>query len=120
MVCGLAMVLAMMIGLSLSAVYSHFSHRRIFKQLTFVFNECPRQSDLVAALVNLKVPLRLRVDPTDAETLRFRQGRFQESLREAKKATEEFLQKMPGLRYVDMEQTLPSGIAIEIYAKLEE
>ena len=48
MVVGLAMVLCMMIGLLLSAIYSHLSYRSIIGRLHFAFQSCPQKSELLA------------------------------------------------------------------------
>ena len=66
MVCGLAMVLCMMIGLLLSAIYSHLSYRSIIGRLHFAFRECPQKPALAGSLVNLQSPLLDDVRETSA------------------------------------------------------
>jgi signal transduction histidine kinase len=57
MVCGLAMVLVMMIGLLLSATYNHLAYRHIVRDLEYAFDQAPHKPELVAAMVKLEVPL---------------------------------------------------------------
>jgi len=101
MVCGLAMVLCMMIGLLLSAVYSHFSYRNIIRRFHFAFRECPQKPDLAASLDNLQAPLlnKVRDEPTaHAEGHRYRCEQFRKAVRDAQAETDRFIQSLVNLK----------------------
>lgn len=103
MVVGLAMVLCMMIGLLLSAIYSHLSYRSIIHRLDFAFNRCPQKSELLAALVDLESPLL--VDLGEArEALLYQQRKFQVALDKAEQESSGFL-----LRLEDLPETEQSS-----------
>jgi signal transduction histidine kinase len=96
MVCGLAMVLCMMIGLLLSAIYSHLSYRSIIHRLDFAFNRCPQKAELVAALIDLESPLLVNLGE-EREALAYQQLNFRTALGKAEAETNGFLQRLEDL-----------------------
>jgi len=85
------MVLIMMIGLSLSAVYSHLSYRGIISRLEFTVDRCPRKPELDQALVQLKQPFVRRLTPLKPSRQR---QEFLKVLAAARATTDEFLQNL--------------------------
>ena len=123
MVCGLAMVLCMMIGLLLSAVYSHLSYRSIIGRLHFAFKECPQKPELAGSLDYLESPLLLdfRNNP---EGHQFQRSEFRRAVRAAREATNNFLRSLDNLRPgADIDpstQSIAKGQSVQIDNKLDE
>jgi two-component system NtrC family sensor kinase len=111
MVCGLVIVLVMMILLSVSAIYSHFSYRQIIRELDYSFNKCPRKHDLTEAICRLKPPLKpVGADPLAAQD---RQQRFQAALTNAQGEANDYLLKLQLLPpRSDYEQAKPIGLGM--------
>ncbi len=102
MVCGLAMVLCMMIGLLVSAIYSHYSYRNIIRRFHFAFRECPQKPSLAGSLVNLQSPLLDDVRETSvrprAKGHFYHREQFRVALREAQDETDRFIQSLEDLK----------------------
>jgi signal transduction histidine kinase len=97
MVCGLAMVLCMMIGLLLSAIYSHLSYRSIIHRLQFAFDNFPQKQDLAGSLDNLETPLLTDYRKAPAEAHRFQHRQFWMALSDAQRETDRFLRCLENL-----------------------
>jgi signal transduction histidine kinase len=126
MVCGLAMVLFMMIGLLLSAVYSHLSYRSIIGKLHYAFRECPQKPALAGSLDNLESPLLMAPITTPAGH-RLQRDEFRKVLHEAKEEANRFLHSLadmkPSADVDPMAQSLAQEKSVEIateLAKLEQ
>jgi two-component system, NtrC family, sensor kinase len=110
MVCGLVIVLVMMILLSVSALYSHFSYRQIIRELDFAFNNCPRKYELSEAITRLKLPLKNASDPQSAHE---RQRCFQAALKNAEGEANDYLLKLQLLPpRSDYEQQKPIALGM--------
>ncbi len=95
MVCGLVIVLVMMILLSVSAIYSHFSYRQIIRELDYAFNKCPRKHALTEAIGRLRPALKN--GSSDPLAVHDREGRFQERLKLAQAEVGDYLFKLQRL-----------------------
>ena len=124
MVCGLAMVLCMMIGLLLSAIYSHLSYRSIIHRLKFAFDSFPQKQDLASSLDNLESPLLMEIREAPAEAHQFQQQQFRKAVHDAQEETDRFLHCLENLHPdPDLDQSSKSmakGQAVEIAGKLVE
>ena len=128
MVCGLAMVLCMMIGLLLSAIYSHLSYRNIIRRLHFAFRECPQKPDLAGSLDNLESPLlmdfRAALPATIKEGHDFQRQQFRQAVKEAQDETDRFLRSLedlkPGADVDPSTQSVAKGQSVQIANKLVE
>jgi two-component system, NtrC family, sensor kinase len=102
MVCGLAMVLCMMIGLLVSAIYSHYSYRNIIHRFDFAFRECPQKPALASTLVSLQSPLLDDIRETTprarAEGHLYRRTEFRNALEDARKQTKLFIKSLEDLK----------------------
>ncbi len=120
MVCGLAMVLCMMIGLLLSAVYSHLSYRSIIGKLHYAIRECPQKPALAGSLDNLESPL-LMAPATTLAGHRYQRDEFRKVLHEAKDEANRFLHSLADLKPsadVDpMAQSLAQEKSVEIASR---
>ena len=121
MVCGLAMVLCMMIGLLLSAIYSHLSYRSIIGRLHYAIRECPQKPALAGSLDNLQSPL-LMAPATTLAGHRYQRDEFRRAIHEAKEETDRFLHSLADLKPsadVDpMAQSLAQEKSVEIATEL--
>ena len=128
MVCGLAMVLFMMIGLLVSAIYSHYSYRNIIRRFDFAFRECPQKPALAGSLVNLQFPLLDDVRGSSAraraEGHRIRCKNFRAAVEKAQKETDLFIQSLENLKpSADIDpsmQSVAKGQTVLIRQKLDE
>jgi two-component system NtrC family sensor kinase len=128
MVCGLAMVLCMMIGLLLSAVYSHFSYRNIIRRFHFAFRECPQKPALAGSLDGLESPLLKEVadSPANAraEGHRLRCEQFRTAVKDAKAETDRFIRSLedlkPGSEVDPSTQSIAKGQSVNIRGRLAE
>jgi two-component system, NtrC family, sensor kinase len=122
MVFGLAMVLCMMIGLLLSAIYSHLSYRHIIGRLHFAFKECPQKPQLTGCLGKLRSPLLLKYK--NKEGLKFQQEQFRTAIKEAQAETDRFILSLedlkPGAEVDPFTQSLAKGQSVQIRSKLGE
>lgn len=127
MVCGLAMVLCMMIGLLVSAIYSHYSYRNIIRRFHFAFRECPQKPALAGSLVNLHAPLLDDVRELSAraraEGHRIRREKFRIAVKEAQDETDRFIQSLEDLKpSADVDpsmQSVAKGETVLIRQKLD-
>jgi two-component system, NtrC family, sensor kinase len=123
MVCGLAMVLFMMIGLLLSAVYSHLSYRSIIGKLHYAFRECPQKPALSGSLDNLESPL-LMTPTTTLAGHRLQRDEFRKVLHEAKDEANRFLHSLadmkPSADVDPMAQSLAQEKSVEIATELSK
>ncbi len=111
MVCGLVIVLVMMILLSVSAIYSHFSYRQIFRELDDSFSKCPRKQALTEAIARLKPPLKTR--GLDLAAALDRQHCFQAALKNAQGEANDYLLKLQLLPpRSDFEQRKPIALGM--------
>jgi len=128
MVCGLAMVLCMMIGLLVSAIYSHYSYRNIIRRFDFAFRECPQKPALAGSLTNLQFPLLDNVRGSTAgehaEGHRIRCKNFRAAVIKAQKETDIFIQSLENLKpsaEIDPSmQSVAKGQTVLIRQKLDE
>jgi two-component system NtrC family sensor kinase len=97
MVCGLVIVLVMMILLSVSAIYSHFSYRQIIRELDYSFNKCPRKHALNEAVAGLRRSLPQKNVSLDPVAVRDRQQCFLEKLKLAEGEVSDYLYKLQRL-----------------------
>jgi two-component system, NtrC family, sensor kinase len=95
MVCGLVIVLVMMILLSASAIYSHFSYRDVVRDLDYAFNKCPRKHELTEAIAQLRPPLK--APAPDALAVYDRERCFQDKLKVAQAEVSDYLFKLQRL-----------------------
>ncbi len=95
MVCGLVIVLVMMILLSVSAIYSHFSYRQIIRELNYAFNKCPRKHALTEAIGRLRPALN--GGSADPLAVHDRERRFHERLKLAQAEVGDYLFKLQRL-----------------------
>src|SRR5580704_13377583 len=126
MVCGLAMVLCMMIGLLVSAIYSHYSYRNIIRRFHFAFRECPQKPALAASLVNLHSPLLNDVHDTGLRDQGhvLRREQFRQAVKEAQDETDHFIQSLedlkPGVEMDPLTQSVAKGQTVLIRQRLDE
>jgi two-component system, NtrC family, sensor kinase len=126
MVCGLAMVLFMMIGLLVSAIYSHYSYRNIIRRFHFAFRECPQKPALAASLVNLHSPLLNDVRDTGSRDQghMLRREQFRQAVKEAQDETDHFIQSLedlkPGVEMDPLTQSVAKGQTVLIRQRLVE
>jgi two-component system, NtrC family, sensor kinase len=128
MVCGLAMVLCMMIGLLVSAIYSHYSYRNIIRRFDFAFRECPQKPALAGSLVNLQFPLLDDVRESSvsgrAEGHRIRCKKFRDAVKKAQVETDHFIQSLEDLKpSADIDpsmQSVAKGQTVLIRQRLDE
>ncbi len=95
MVCGLVIVFVMMILLSASAIYSHFSYRQIIHELDYAFNKCPRKHELIEAIDRLRPALKS--GSTDPLAVHDRARCFQDRLKTARAEVADYLFKLQRL-----------------------
>jgi signal transduction histidine kinase len=125
MVCGLVIVLVMMILLSASAIYSHFSYRHIVRELDYSFNKCPRKDALTVAIARLSLALKplprnLKLDPTAFhERLHDRQRDIHETLAKARLEANDYLFKLQRLPLRD-EYAQKSPIALGMVSAMSD
>jgi two-component system NtrC family sensor kinase len=111
MVCGLVIVLVMMILLSVSAIYSHFSYRQILRELDYSLSRCPRKHSLTEAIARLKPPLKTQ--GLDLESAHARQRGFRAALKNAQGEANDYLLKLQLLPpRSDFEQSKPIALGM--------
>jgi two-component system NtrC family sensor kinase len=128
MVCGLAMVLCMMIGLLVSAIYSHYSYRNIIRRFDFAFRECPQKPALAGSLTNLQFPLlddvRGSSESARVEGHRIRCENFRKAIKTARDETRQFLLSLEHLKpSADIDpsmQSVAKGQTVLIGQRLDE
>jgi signal transduction histidine kinase len=119
MVCGLVIVLVMMILLSASAIYSHFSYRGVVRELDYAFNKCPRKHELTEAVAQLKRPLKAAAP--DALAVYDRERCFQDKLKLAQAEVGDYLfklQRLPPRTDYTQKSSIAQGMATVISDKL--
>lgn len=100
LLCGLALVIAMLLALSISGIYGLVSYRNVVHELEYVIREAPHQADLMAsvALLNEPVEMIANADVSDE----YQRQRFELLLGEARHVVLDFRIKLDKLPSADM------------------
>jgi signal transduction histidine kinase len=98
--CGLALVIAMLLVLSISGIAGLVSYRNVVHELDYVIHDAPHQADLTACIALLFEPVDLiaKADVSDE----FQQQQFELRLGEARHIVLDFRKKLDRLPPSDM------------------